>query len=176
MKNMPGMDHGAAKGGSHSGKSLSMYGRFLIMAVVMFTAMYLIMYAMIDKVNNLIPNINNLYMTLLMTAAMLLIELGLMKGMYKNSKLNWIIIIISVAVGIFSWMGIRGQINVGDKQFVKGMIPHHAAAVLMSEKAKLADPELVQLQKNILKTQAEEIEFMKRKLKELAANDAEPAR
>jgi len=116
-------------------------------------------------VDNLIPNINNLYMTLLMTAAMLLIELGLMKSMYKNSKLNWAIVIISVAVGIFSWLGIREQINVGDQQFVKGMIPHHAAAVLMSEKARLTDPELVQLQKSILKTQAGEIEFMKRKLK-----------
>ena len=60
----------------------------------------------------------------------------------------------------------REQINVGDKQFVKGMIPHHAAAVLMSEKAKLTDPELIELQKNILETQAKEIEFMKRKLKE----------
>ena len=46
------------------------------------------------------------------------------------------------------------------------MIPHHAAAVLMAEKANLTDPELIQLQKNILATQAEEIEFMKRKLKE----------
>ncbi len=54
----------------------------------------------------------------------------------------------------------------GNKEFVKGMIPHHAAAVLMSEKAKLTDPELIQLQKNILETQAQEIEFMKRKLNE----------
>ena len=54
----------------------------------------------------------------------------------------------------------------GDKEFVKGMIPHHAAAVLMSEKAKLTDPELMELQKNILETQAKEIELMKRKLKE----------
>ena len=52
------------------------------------------------------------------------------------------------------------------KEFVKGMIPHHAAAVLMSEKAKLTDPELIQLQKNILEKQAQEIEFMKRKLNE----------
>ena len=35
-----------------------------------------------------------------------------------------------------------------------------------AEKAKLTDPELIALQKNILETQAKEIEFMKRKLKE----------
>ena len=54
----------------------------------------------------------------------------------------------------------------GDREFVKGMILHHSAAVLMSEKAKLTDPELIELQKNILETQAKEIELMKRKLKE----------
>ena len=132
----------------------------------MFVAMYFIMYAMIDGLQNLIPNINNLYMTLLMVSAMLVIELWIMKGMYQNKKINRVIITFSLAIGVFSWFGIREQINVGDKQFVKGMIPHHAAAVLMSEKAKLTDPELIELQKNILETQTKEIEFMKRKLKE----------
>ncbi len=46
----------------------AMYGRFAVMAVVMFIAMYLIMFAMIDRLQNLIPNINNLYMTLLMVS------------------------------------------------------------------------------------------------------------
>jgi uncharacterized protein (DUF305 family) len=31
-------------------------------------------------------------------------------------------------------LGIRQQVSVGDEQFVKGMIPTHAAALLMSEK------------------------------------------
>src|SRR5690606_31296600 len=146
--------------------SLAMYKRFVVMAVAMFVAMYFIMYAMIDGLNNLIPNINNFYMTLLMVSAMLVIELWIMKGMYQNKKINWAIITVSLAIGIFSWFGVREQINVSDKQFIKGMIPHHAAAVLMSEKAKLTDPELIKLQKNILETQAKEIEFMKRKLKE----------
>jgi hypothetical protein len=146
--------------------SLAMYKRFAVMAVAMFVAMYFIMYAMIDGLNNLIPNINNLYMTLLMVSVMLIIELLIMKGMYHSKKINWAIITICLVIGIFSWFGIREQISVGDKEFVKGMIPHHAAAVLMSEKAKLTDPELIELQKNILETQAKEIEFMKRKLKE----------
>lgn len=132
----------------------------------MFIAMYFMMYSMIDGLYNLIPNINNLYMTLLMVSAMLVIELLIMKGMYENKKINLAIIIVSLVIGSFSWFGIREQINVGDKQFVKGMIPHHAAAVLLSEKARLTDPELIRLQKDILETQAKEIEFMKRKLKE----------
>ena len=160
------MQHQQKSEENNPNHSLAMYKRFAVMAVAMFIAMYFIMYAMIDGLNNLIPNINNLYMTLLMVSAMLIIELLIMKGMYQNKKINWAIITVSLAIGIFSWFGIREQLFVGDKEFVKGMIPHHAAAVLMSEKAKLTDPELIELQKNILETQAKEIEFMKRKLKE----------
>ena len=166
MKNQHGMQHTQKSEENNPNHSLAMYKRFALMAVAMFVAMYFIMYAMIDGLQNLIPNINNLYMTLLMVSAMLVIELWIMKGMYQNKKINQVIITFSLAIGVFSWFGIREQINVGDKQFVKGMIPHHAAAVLMSEKAKLTDPELIELQKNILETQAKEIELMKRKLKE----------
>ena len=166
MKNQHGMQHTQKSEENNPNHSLAMYKRFALMAVAMFVAMYFIMYAMIDGLQNLIPNINNLYMTLLMVSAMLIIEIWIMKGMYQNKKINWAIITFSLAISIFSWFGIREQINVGDKEFVKGMIPHHAAAVLMSEKAKLTDPELIELQKNILETQAKEIELMKRKLKE----------
>ena len=166
MKNQHRMQHTQKSEKQNTNHSLAMYKRFSVMAVAMFIAMYFIMYAMIDGLQNLILNINNLYMTLLMVSAMLIIELLIMKGMYENKKINWAIITVSLAIGIFSWFGIREQLFVGNKEFVKGMIPHHAAAVLMSEQAKLTDPELIQLQKNILETQAQEIEFMKRKLNE----------
>lgn len=166
MQDNHGMHHSGNTEKQNSKHSLAMYKRFVIMAIAMFVAMYFLMYAMIDGLANLIPNINNLYMTLLMVSVMLLIELWIMKSMYTDKKINWAVISISIVIGIFSWFGIREQINVGDKQFIKGMIPHHAAAVLMSEKAKLTDPELIQLQKNILETQEQEIQLMKRKLKE----------
>lgn len=145
----------------------NMYKRFIIMAILMFIAMYVLMFAMVDRFENVIPNINNLYMTLLMVAVMLLIEIWIMKAMYTNKKWNIVIVSISLLIGVISWFGIREQLAVNDEDFVKGMIPHHGAAVLMSEKAHLTDPELIQLQKNILETQAQEIEFMNRKLKEI---------
>lgn len=143
-----------------------MYRRFVLMALVMFCAMYIIMYAMIDSLKNLISNINNLYMTLLMTSAMLLIELWVMRKMYTSRAINSVIVVIAIASGIFSWFGIREQMNVDDRQFVKSMIPHHAAAILMAEKVHLTDPQLITLQKNILKAQSEEIKLMKHKLRE----------
>ncbi len=102
-------NHNAAHSEQNSKHSLAMYKRFAVMAIVMFGAMYLIMYSMIDGLQNLIPNINNLYMTLLMTSAMLLIELVIMKGMYANKKINWLIAIVSVVIGLFSWFGIRSK-------------------------------------------------------------------
>ncbi|MGV3460272.1 MAG: DUF305 domain-containing protein [Flavobacterium sp.] len=161
------MQHPPEDDAGRSGHSSAMYKRFGLMAALMFVAMYALMYAMIDSWQNLIPNTNNLYMTLLMMSAMLVIELLVMKGMYANKKMNWSIGFVSVAIGVFSWFGIREQINIGDREFAKGMIPHHAAAILMSEKAHLSDPELIQLQRDILTTQAQEIALMKRKLKEL---------
>jgi uncharacterized protein (DUF305 family) len=66
------------------------------------------------------------------------------------------------------YLGIRQQTGVGDKQFLKSMIPHHAAAILMVEKAKLTDPEIRKLADGIIATQQREIEQMKAKIKELS--------
>lgn len=151
----------------HSKHEKSMYNRFVLMAILMFFAMYFIMFSMVDRLENVIPNLNNFYMTLLMVVAMLRIEILIMRKMYQNITYNYLIIGISVALGIFAWFGIRNQMNINNKEFVRGMIPHHAAAILMSEKANLSDPELIELQKNILKTQAQEIELMRRKLDEM---------
>lgn len=119
-ENTNNMHQHTSSDGHNAKNTIAMYKRFAIMAIVMFAVMYFIMYAMIDGLDNLIPNINNLYMTLLMVSAMLIIELFIMKGMYQNKKINWAIILFSVVIGVFSWFGIREQINVGDKEFVKG--------------------------------------------------------
>ncbi len=47
------------------------------------------------------------------------------------------------------------------------MIPHHGAAILMVEKAKLTDPEIKKLAEEIITSQNREIEQMKAKLEEL---------
>ena len=62
---------------------------------------------------------------------------------------------------------IRQQGFVGDKEFAKSMIPHHAAAILMAKEAKLTDPELQKLQQDIITAQEKEIKQMKDKLAEL---------
>jgi len=103
----------------------------------------------------------------LMTMPMILIEIVVMSSMYMNKKLNVLIISVSVVLAVTFFLFIRQQTGVSDKQFVKGMIPHHAAAILMSEKSKTQDPEIKKLQQEIISSQQREIEQMKTLLERL---------
>lgn len=46
--------------------------------------MYLLMYAMVNTVDNVYVNVNQVYMASLMTAPMVIIELLVMRGMYHD--------------------------------------------------------------------------------------------
>jgi uncharacterized protein (DUF305 family) len=144
-----------------------MYKKLAIMIVLSFIAMYILMYAMVDRLGNVIPNVNQFYMAGLMTAAMLVIELIIMGGMYKMKKLNIILLIAGFAAMVGFFLCIHQQAAVRDKQFLKSMIPHHAAAVLMVEKASLTDPEIKELANKIIISQQAEIAQMKAKLEAL---------
>ena len=137
------------------------YLRLLAMVLLSFEAMYVLMYAMVDRASNIFANHNQLYMAALMAAPMGLIELALMKHMYANRSLNLLLIAGSAAVLIGAFILIRQQVGVTDRQFLKSMIPHHAAAILMCEKAPVRDPEILELCRNIMASQQAEIDQMK---------------
>lgn len=143
------------------------YQNLIWMTILSFIAMYILMYSMVDKIQNVIPNYNQFYMAVLMTSPMLLIEMILMRSMYKNRKLNSIIISASIIVGATCFLFIRNQTAISDGQFLKAMIPHHAAAILMVKESELRDPEVKKLANDIISSQSEQIDFMKAKIKEL---------
>ena len=147
--------------------SNKMYMKFALMILLSFIAMYILMYAMVDNFSNVFPNVNQFYMAGLMTMPMVLLELAIMGGMYMKKKLNIAIMIIGCILGIGFYMGIREQAGVGDRQFLRSMIPHHAAAILMVEKASLTDPEIKKLAQDIISAQEKEIAQMKAKLNEM---------
>jgi hypothetical protein len=122
---------------------------------------------MVDVIGNAVPNFNQFYMAGLMTAPMLVIELSLMSGMFPNRRLNALIIGASLLATIIFFILIRRQTAIGDRQFLKSMIPHHGAAVLMCERAPIRDPEIVELCSAIRSGQQSEIELMQAKLREL---------
>lgn len=160
--------HGAhaARSQSHSKKGehaahMHHYRRLGLMALLSFAAMYVLMYAMVDTFDNVLPNVNQFYMAGLMAAPMVLIELALMGMMYPNKRANLAIGVASVVLGLLFWFAIRTQTGIGNEQFLKSMIPHHAGAVLMCEKAEVSDPQIQKLCAQIIKSQQDEITQMK---------------
>lgn len=137
------------------------YARLAGMTVLSFVAMYILMYAMVDRLDNVLNNVNQVYMAGLMASPMVLIELLLMGNMYPQKKLNLIIAGVSVVAGILFFMAIRYQVAVADTQFLRSMIPHHAAAILMCEKAPIQANEIKDLCRNIISSQQQEIDQMK---------------
>ena len=149
---------------NHNNKS---YYYLVAMTVLSFACMYILMYAMVDRFFNVYPNLNQFYMAGLMTAPMVIIEILFMRAMYSNKKWNIAIIILSILVLTIFWIFIRQQFLIGDKQFLKSMIPHHAGAILMCEKASIQNFEIKNLCENIKLSQQNEINQMKDILKRL---------
>jgi len=140
------------------------YRNLIIMAVFSFIAMYALMYAMVDSLGNVYANVNQAYMAGLMTASMLIIELLVMRDMYEHKRANAAILAGSTIGLIACFWFIQKQTAVTDTQFLRSMIPHHAAAILMCEEAPLSDPEIKTLCERIITSQRSEIDQMTAKL------------
>jgi uncharacterized protein (DUF305 family) len=126
-----------------------------------FAVMYLAMYTMIATLEHFRFNLNNVYMTLMMVSPMAIVMVWSMRSMFPSRRVNLSIVAAAVAVFIASFAAMRTQAAVGDGEFLRAMIPHHSGAILMCEKAKLNDPEIVALCRDIVQSQAKEIEQMK---------------
>lgn len=143
------------------------YYRLLVMIVLYFALMYFLMYAMVNKFDNIVNNYNQIYMASLMTLPMVILELTLMEGMYHKKILNFLVIGVSVVIFVLSFVFIRQQTAISDKQFLRSMIPHDAAAILMCEQAKIDYPELAEMVKTMLQNYQSDIEQMKVMLAEM---------
>lgn len=142
------------------------YRRLLLMAVFSFLSMYALMYMMVDRLENVLPNVNQFYMAGMMTAPMIIIELLLMGAMYPNKRANAVVGGASAVLLLALIIAVRTQAFVGDAQLIKSMIPHHAGAILMCERAHLHDLENQELCQVIIASQQAEIDLMRAKLQQ----------
>lgn len=153
---------------SHAmGEMKGHYLRLGLMLAGSFVAMFVLMYAMVNTTSNALPNLNQAYMAALMTAPMLVLELLVMGHMYPSKRINLVLIVVGFIVLGLSWWAIRAQGAIGDRQFLRSMIPHHAGAILMCEKATVRDPEVRNLCARIVASQRAEIAQMRAKLRAL---------
>ena len=105
---------------------------------------------------NVYFSLNDTYMVFLMTGWMLLF-MGIYYKYFYGGFIGLILVVISL-------LAIRNQWFVDKKQFLKGMIPHHSMALLMAKRLKNKPNDINNLLDNIITTQSQEIEFMKKKL------------
>ena len=136
---------------------LSLGVQTLISGVIM----YLVMFVMIDGLDSFYNNLNMFYMTLMMVAPMVVLMILAMHHMFQSKAANIALIAASLVAFLGSYALIRTQTTIGDTAFLRSMIPHHSGAILMCREANLSNPEIVELCKNIITSQREEIDRMK---------------
>jgi uncharacterized protein (DUF305 family) len=161
------MEHGHRQHVNHEQQHANHYVHLVMMVVASFVTMYFLMYSMVDSTANVYMSLNQAYMAAVMAMPMVVIELIIMRTMYRDNRLNMIIIAVSVVLAITAFLFIRQQTAIGDRQFLRSMIPHHAGAILMCQHAQISDPEIKLLCQNIMSGQQREIEQMKATLTRL---------
>ena len=143
------------------------YARFGAMiataTVVMFGLMYLNTYAL----DHIFYSQTRTWMALVMGATMAIIMLLFMLKMYPSKPVNAAIMVGGVLVFAGALWLVRSQATVGDVAYMKAMIPHHSIAILTSERARIRDPRVRELADQIIESQRQEIDEMKRLITDL---------
>ncbi len=138
--------------------------------VVMFGLMYLNTYAL----DHVAFSQTRMWMALVMGAAMAVVMLGFMWGMYRNRGANIAILVGAALVFAAALALVRSQATVGDVAYMKAMIPHHSIAIMTSERAKISDPRVRELADEIAAAQVREIAEMKALIADLEGQGARP--
>lgn len=107
-----------------------------------------------DSINDIYFSLNDLYMIFLMTGWMFLF-MGLY---YKETK----VFIFGLVLVFMNLTAIRYQFLITQDQFIRGMIPHHSMGIHMSKQMLKKDNYISKLLNNIMVTQINEIQYMKK--------------
>ena len=122
--------------------------------------MYGLMYLNTWDISDVWFSQTRMWMALYMGAAMAMVMLAFMLGMYTNRKANIAILVGSViAFGAGLYL-VRSQDTVGDVAWMKAMIPHHSIAIMTSTRADISDPRVRELADDIIEAQKREIAEM----------------
>jgi uncharacterized protein (DUF305 family) len=146
---------------------MSSYARFGAMIATSTVVMFILMYLNTYSADHVFWSETRAYMALVMGAAMAVIMLSFMIGMYAKPAFNIAIFAASVFIFALALYLVRSQDTVGDVSWMKAMIPHHSIAILTSERAHIADPRVRKLADQIIESQRREIDEMKSLIAEL---------
>ena len=130
------------------------------------------MYTTVYEVDHVWWSATKSFMALYMGAAMAVVMLAFMLGMYTDPKKNLAIVVGSVVVFAASFYLVRAQTTVDDVAWMKAMIPHHSIAIMTSTRANISDPRVRNLADEIIETQKREIAEMEALIRDLNGGPA----
>ena len=131
----------------------------IIMFIIMIIASIITgMNMWVNSLSDVRLHLNDVYMGISMTGWMFL----LMGLFYSITNIIW----IGLVTIIISAYLIRNQVFINQEEYLSSMIPHHSMAILMSKKLKekdvITNNVIDDLVNNIIQTQQEEIDIMKK--------------
>jgi hypothetical protein len=154
-----------------STESQGNYVRFAAMIGTSMVAMFLLTYLnSYEILGHARFSETRLFMTLIMGAAMMVIMLSFMLGMYRNAKANAAVYIGAVVLFAAALFLVRSQVTVSDVDYMEAMIPHHSIALLTSERAGIEDVRVQQLADEIIEAQVREISEMDWLIEDIRTN------
>lgn len=136
------------------------YLKLGIALAISLMLMVVLTMSMVRTIDHFYFNLSNFYMALIMVAPMGVVMLVVMWGMFRDKRLNFVLLAGFTALFVAAfWMG-RTETFVGDEAFLRSMIPHHSRAILVCQESDLSDPEVIELCEQIVEAQQEEITQM----------------
>ena len=159
---------------------MSSYTRLIAMILTSTLAMFGLMYLNTYALEHVYFSETRTWMALYMGAAMAIIMLIFMLGMYQDKRRNFLILGGAALIFTGSLFLVRSQDTISDQAWQKAMIPHHSIAILTSERANIEDKRVRELADGIIKAQRKEIKEMEWLIKDIdqngkATTDAEAA-
>ncbi|QZH76688.1 MAG: DUF305 domain-containing protein [Erythrobacter sp.] len=132
--------------------------------------MFLLMYVNTYNIDHVFWSETRFWMAFVMGAAMMVIMLLFMWGMYESRAKNFTILGIAVAVFAVALWLVRSQTTISDTEYMSAMIPHHSIAIMTSERAHIRDPRVRRLAHDIILAQRREIAEMRYLIADIEEN------
>jgi uncharacterized protein (DUF305 family) len=147
-----------------------MYVRFAAMILTAMVVMYAVMYMGTYELGHVQWSESRMFMALAMGGTMGLVMLGWMLDMYRNPRLNLVVVGVSIVLLVGAIFLDRSQTTVQDNSFMSAMIPHHSLAITRAERSELVDVRVCELAVAITEAQKREIAEMEWLISDIESN------
>lgn len=166
----PDHQHGDGRDGGGMDHGWKMYLRFAAMIATSMFVMYWVMFVASWEWSHVRFSQSRIFMAITMGGTMGLIMIAWMLNMYRNTKLNAVVVAVSLALLGGGIALDRSQATVEDVSWMQAMIPHHSLAITRSVRADISDPRVCTLASDIIAAQIREIDEMDWLIEDIRAN------